>query len=87
MFNKKKFKSEIIAESAHGTRSTHVTSLPIPSSTLLKKSVIYNSKKIFNHLPLEIRKINCDKRFKSRVKKLLIDKAYYSVMEFLNDTF
>lgn len=82
-----KFHNEILAAGAYATRSSHIAPLPIPLTTLVKKSVIYNSKKLFNHLPSNVRKICNKEQFRGKVKRILVGKAYYSVAEFFSDTF
>lgn len=82
---KKKFQTDIHNISTHFTRQTGQLSLPIPSSTLTKNSIIYNSKKIFNHLPTTLRVIDNIKRFRSELKKILVGKAYYTLEEFFQD--
>lgn len=83
----KKFKSEINSESVHNTRQVFRVVLPIPNSGLTKNSIIFDGKKIFNHLPLSIRKSQSDRKFRREVKALLITRAYYSVDEFFRDNF
>lgn len=81
----KKFKSTAhVAATTITTRSKQVLKLPIPSTTLIKNSIIYNSRKIFNKLPLYLREIVCGKRFKKEVKEYLIGKAFYTVDEFID---
>lgn len=82
----KKFQREIGSLSQYNTRQSYIAYLPIPTSSQTKNSVIYRSKKIFNQLPLRIRKINSYKKFRREVKALLGLKAYYSVSEFFNDS-
>ena len=60
--------------------------LPIPTSTLTKKSVIYESIKIYNNLPSEIKASPTIKIFKRKVRKILIGRAYYGLEEFYNDS-
>ena len=59
--------------------------LPQPTSEPTKKSVFYESLKIFNNLPLSIKCASTLKMFKAKLKKLLVLKAYYSVVEFFED--
>lgn len=82
-----KYHNEIVAAGAYATRSSHIAALPIPSTTFVKKSIIYNSKKLFNHLPLSARKIGNRGQFRRVVGKILVARAYYSVAEFFNETF
>lgn len=61
--------------------------LPIPSSTLVKRAIIYEGIKIFNHLPNNVINSPTVKIFKSRLRKILIDKTYYNLGEFFADRF
>lgn len=73
----------------NGTRTTRFNSnnlsLCIPRSTLTKNSIIYEGKKIYNHLPLEIKCLDKSVLFARKVKQLLLLKAYYSLEEFYGD--
>ena len=60
----KLYKTEIVPESTHGTRREYYIPLPIPSTSVIKNSFIYNGKKMFNLLPVLIRIINCGKTFR-----------------------
>lgn len=73
--------------SAYNTRrAIDVTlPLPIPKSALTKHSIIYESRKIYNHLPLSIKSIVSPKYLKKKLKELLVDKAYYTLQEYYDD--
>ena len=71
--------------SGYATRQTHHIELPIPYSTLIKKSIVYDSKKIFNHLPINARTATSERIFEAMVKGLLLEKAYYSLEEYFHD--
>lgn len=77
----------LAAEGLHNTRQSHNLLLPIPKTTLTKNSVLYESKKIYNHLPLLIRATQPLKSFKKKVRNLLVTKAYYSLQEYYQDRF
>lgn len=83
----KLYKTEIVPESMHGTRREYYIPLPIPSTSVIKNSLIYNGKKMFNLLPVFIRLISCGKTFRREVRGLLVARAYYDTKEFLCDTF
>lgn len=83
----RKYGSSVNSSSVCNTRQIFNISLPIPSSSQTKNSIIYNSKKIFNHLPLHIRRIQNFKIFRKNVKTLLASKAYYSVNEFFDERY
>lgn len=83
----KKFGTGIVTTSQYDTRNNNHISLPIPKSTLIKKSIIYNARKMFNHLPISIRSIPSNRKFRSAVKYLLLDKAFYTVNEFFEQSF
>lgn len=74
-------------ESAYNTRQNFNLPLPNPKTALTKNSIIYESKKIYNHIPQSIRNIGSLKLFKRRIKCLLVNKAYYNLQEYYNDSF
>ena len=78
----KRFFEQIQAVKPNNTRSSHRVPLPIPFSALIKKSLIYNSKAIFNHLPLSIRSIEVNKIFRKKLKKLLLVHPFYTINEY-----
>lgn len=59
--------------------------LPIPKFALTKQSIIYESKKMFNKLPQDLKNASCYKAFRSNVKKYLATKAFYSLKEYYDD--
>lgn len=59
--------------------------LLIPKASLTKHSIIYEGVKMFNHLPLELKKLESGGLFVKHVKRLLLNKAYYSLNEFYCD--
>ena len=71
----------------HDTRGADNLPLPIPTSTLIKKSLIYESKKMYNHLPADIKSLHVLRSFRVNLKRLLVSKAYYSIAEFYADSF
>lgn len=86
----KKHRHNIVGDrggSGRDTRRSFCIDLPIPHSALIKRSVLYNSKKLFNHLPLDIRCLASAVVFKIKVKTLLLSRAYYTVEEYLQDVF
>ncbi|CAG9817700.1 unnamed protein product [Phaedon cochleariae] len=54
--------------------SSYNIELPIPTSTLTKNSIIHEGKKLFNHLPLHIKQIETERKFRKSVKKFLLEK-------------
>lgn len=64
------------------TRNCHDIVLPLPTSALVQNSIIYNSKKMFNHLPVNIKSLNSYIPFRKRVKKLLLEHVYYTISEY-----
>jgi hypothetical protein len=59
---------------------------PISNLTLYQRGVYYMSIKIFNKLPEYITdSIGNKRRFISRLKQYLVNKAFYSLEEFMND--
>lgn len=84
----KKYKRTITTdEQLYNTRQIYNVGLPIPHSSLVRRSIVFNSRQLFNHLPLAMKQIENEKRFRSQVKELLITKAYYEISEFLGETF
>ena len=69
----------------NNTRQRGCLPTPIPHSALVRNSIIYNSRKIYNHLPRELRESGCFKMFKNKLKGILLSKSYYIVGEFLED--
>ena len=59
--------------------------LPRPNSQLIKNSIFYNGKKIFNKLPISLKKLVNINTFRKTLRSFLIAKAYYSVQEFFDD--
>ena len=55
--------------------------LPTPRSELVKSSILYNSKKMHNHLPFEIKSITSFFSFRKALNSYLLDKAFYAVNE------
>lgn len=58
----KKYKNELLAVSVYNTRQIFQMNLPIPSSFQIKHSIIFLGKKLFNHLPLSLRKLQNEKK-------------------------
>ena len=82
----KKYRS-LISVGHYGTRQTGNVPLPIPHSSQVKKSFIYNAKKMYNHLPNSFKDINSLKKFKTEITKFLSGRAYYNVTEYFCDEF
>ena len=59
----------------------------LPSTSLIKKSLIYNGKKLYNRLPLALKYIVPDIQFRNVVKNFLIDKPYYNLQQYYDDSF
>lgn len=83
----KKYKQNIAAQPERHTRSSHLIALPIPSYTQTKKSLIYDGKRIFNHLPLSLRLINDERFFRRSLKALLVVRPFYEIEEFFRENF
>jgi hypothetical protein len=66
------------------TRNNYNLYLPLPHLTKYQKGVHYAGIWLFNHLPTSIKKTaNETKVFKKTLKKFLMDKACYSIDEFI----
>lgn len=86
LFHKKRNKFDF-ANNRRNTRQASNICLPLPSSSLIKKSLIYNGKKVYNHLPITLKNIYSGNQFRNAVKKFLIDKPYYNLQEYYDDSF
>lgn len=88
LLHKKYFYQLENASTSHtyNTRQNQNVRLPIPRLTLTKRSIIYESLRIYNHLSVECRQLPY-LRFRRRVKSVLLQRAYYSLDEFYNDDF
>lgn len=82
-----KYKNNVYATSTHSTRQVGNVILPTPRTTFVRDSVVYNGPKMYNHLPSHIRNIVSNRGFKVAVKNLLIDRPYYELKEYFDDTF
>lgn len=72
-----------LPQHGYSTRiSAHHVRLPIPSSELIKKSLIYNGKKIYNHLPEGLKTITPLANFRKQTKSYFLDRPYYSIEEY-----
>lgn len=56
--------------------------LPTPHSELVKSSILYNAKKMHNHLPSEINSISSFPAFRRALRSYLLEKAFYAVNDF-----
>ena len=54
-------------------------------TALFQKSPNYNFVKLYNKLPIGISQITNYNKFKSKVKSLLLQAAYYTQQEYLDD--
>lgn len=77
----------VVAQTHYETRRTGDIPLPIPRSTLVKRSLLYESKKLYNHLPNEIKDINCIVKFRKNLKRFLLSRPYYDLEEFYCENF
>ncbi|KAJ8915341.1 hypothetical protein NQ315_008227 [Exocentrus adspersus] len=69
----------------YATRQCEGLRIPAHSTTKFERSPQYMSIILYNLLPAEFKAMN-DNLFKIGVKNLLLEKAYYSVQEFLDDS-
>ena len=56
--------------------------LPTPSTELARRSVIYLAKKLFNHLPHNLKSVPSYQKFRSLTRSYFIERPLYSVDEF-----
>jgi hypothetical protein len=65
------------------TRYKHNLHFPTTNLSLVQKGVLYSGIKIFNHLPAHIKSFSKDiKKFKHKLKDLLLEQKLYSLEEF-----
>lgn len=67
----------------HNTRHCGQLKIPLHRTEKFKQSPIYNTITLYNKLPGIYKNVNSEKVFHGKVKKLLVEKAFYSVQEFL----
>ena len=63
----------------------HDIYLPTPSSELVKGSILYNAKKMYNHLPSNIKSLSFFPAFRKALKSYLLERALYAVNDFFVD--
>lgn len=78
--------SSVQASHQHNTRNGLLLGYPIHRTAAFETSPHYMSIRCFNKLPSAL-KTKSFRAFKSNLKTFLINKAYYTVNEFLNDSF
>lgn len=80
---KNEAKYETVSEN-HRYQTRHGSLLKLDKYTkaMFQKSPTYASKKLFNHLPQDLKSLPKIEAFKKQVKNFLIDKCFYSVEEF-----
>lgn len=69
----------------YATRNSLVLSVPAHSTASFERSPLYLGIKLYNKLPDNFKNLNIN-QFKMKIKKILCEKCYYSLDEFLNDT-
>lgn len=70
--------------SAYNFRVNHNRDIPQHKLTLTANSPLVLPAKIFNKLPMSLKQVQDRCRFKSSLKKLLLNNVFYSVSEFFN---
>ena len=73
--------------SAYNTRRSGNLPLPIPKTTQTKQSIIYEGRKIYNHVPETLKNLQCLKKFKRNFKQLLLIQAFYTPEEYYGHMF
>jgi len=67
------------------TRNKNDLHLHTINLKLSQKGIAFSGAKVFNHLPLELKKLAHDaKRFKSALQTFLFTNSFYSIEEYLN---
>lgn len=69
----------------YNTRNCNALMVPKHRTTHFEHSPYYSAITLYNKLPVSIREISNEIKYKTRIKKLLLQKCYYSISEFLND--
>lgn len=67
----------------YDTRGQDKLLIPLHSLTLYEKNPYYIGIQLYNRLPDSIKEINSKIVFKNKVKKLLLDKSFYTIDEYL----
>ena len=82
--NRELFRSD---SEIHGITTRYNSDLHVPSTslTLFQKGICYSGSRIFNHLPTNIKDLLLnEKRFKSVLKKYLLENCFYTLEEYFN---
>lgn len=66
-------------------RHKNMLMLPTSRITLHSNSTYVMAVKIYNKIPDSLKDEISDKKFISKIKDILVDKAYYSLNEYMND--
>lgn len=69
----------------YDTRNVGTLFVPKHKTTKFEMSPMFQCIKLYNHLPYSVQSLGIN-RFKKVVKKILIDRCYYSVTDYLYDT-
>lgn len=71
---------------SHNTRNKTDPRMPKCSMTITQQSSDFICFKYFNKLPSKVKNIKDNETFKSKIKQYFIDRAFYSIEEFLSDS-
>ena len=66
----------------HNTRTNMDLRIKLCNTNLYKKSVINMGIRLYNNIPINIKKMEEYKAYKTELKSFLTDHAFYSVEEF-----
>lgn len=69
---------------SHNTRHASNYVLPTHHLTLFEKKPTYIGRKLFNHLPEDLKRSRQDKNFKKQLKTWLLQRTVYTIEEFLS---
>jgi len=84
----KKYRSLNIGDRhQYSSRRVNDVILPVPSNSLVKRSFIFDGRRMFNHLPADIKEVRSNRVFRKRVKRLLVARGYYEINDFFLDRF
>jgi hypothetical protein len=71
----------------YGTRNGLLISIPQHRLQLYKQCPYYMGIKVYNKLPNDLKNVSINfDIFKAKIKQILLDKTYYSIQEYLDDT-
>lgn len=77
------FTKNSVYNKTYSTRGGDDLSIPLHKSNLYEKSPYYNCVRVFNRLPMDIRRMHRTDKFKVAARKFFLDKCFYKIVDFL----